>query len=304
MRMELYVSYKDSSGGILDIPKTISTIALAKHMAIAGQGYMPHIGKFFRVLGMFLRFKDYMDYRSIKENRFSIPQDYAYDPTEMVQFSNVIGKAFADYLVKEIDFAKLTFNYEAAMRLQNMQIKGTRPDLLCVCQDGKQIAVEAKGRKNSKISVNEMQKYKSQAQNGPIPVNSAVASVAYNLYDKVEVKYYDPESEYFDRDESFLKKLIKAYYGGLCTYLNEHVFNINTKNIGERKYYVLNFNGIYDISKFNRTHCFICYERPIAILLDSDIKKFAESGEVDFSMGKVDENNLYIDSDGVGMMFY
>lgn len=289
------VEYKDSNGSISIIQKQISLLGILKHMAVAGQGYFPHIKKLRKTQGMFLRFEDYLHYNSLKQNHFSTPNGYAYDPTDMGEFSTVVGKAFADYLVKDIDSAKLTFNYEASMRKRNLPITGSRPDLLGFRSNFTKIAIEAKGRKNG-IGASEMEDFKQQAQSGPISVHNAVASVVYNLYTKIRANYYDPKVEMFDDGSDFVNELIKEYYIGVKTYLNEKLFNISIVQIRGRKYYKLRYSH-YFCSVFRYNRCVF----PVSILLDCNIEKYAESGKFDFSTERVIEKDKYIDTDGIGL---
>jgi hypothetical protein len=71
------------------------------------------------------------------------------DPTEKGQFSNLVGKAIADFLSKRIDHSLFTVNYEAAMRLKDisLSISGKqirRPDLPAFVPNAT-FAIEAKG---------------------------------------------------------------------------------------------------------------------------------------------------------------
>ena len=147
-----------------------------------------------------------------------------------------------------------------------------------------------------------MEKYKHQAQSGPIPVNSVVASVAYDLYSRVAVKYYDPIAGFFDGDNNFVQNLIKEYYAGVSTYLNKNVFDIAMKEIQGRTYHVLRLKRLPIDFGFLRDYCPLFCKIPLSILLDQDIEQFAQSGEFNYFVERIQEENIYIDTDGIGLM--
>ena len=126
--MEIAVEYLDKHGKILNKNYSISKIGLVKHMAIAGQKYAPKIHKILKTIGMFFQFSYYMQSNSLKNDKFSLPPNHLYDPTEKGQFSNIVGKAIADFLAKKIDNAIHTVNYEAAMKMKGIPNTGSRPD--------------------------------------------------------------------------------------------------------------------------------------------------------------------------------
>jgi hypothetical protein len=128
--MNISVEYIDSTGAVFYPTYYMSRLALAKHLAIAGQGYAPRPQKLMRTLGMFFHYSYYTQKASFNNNRFSEPPTELSDPTEKGQFSNLTGKAIADFLSKRIDNSLYTVNYEAVMRLSGHLLKGQRPDLI------------------------------------------------------------------------------------------------------------------------------------------------------------------------------
>lgn len=103
-----------------------------------------------------MAYKDYIRWESFHDNnRFSIPYTGIKDLTEKNHFSNIVGKAIADFLSKKIDNSLYTVNYEAAMSLCGHSLLGMRPDLLAFNHDEK-FAIEAKGFSRSNISNNDM----------------------------------------------------------------------------------------------------------------------------------------------------
>ena len=104
--MNLSVEYKDTAGTITNQTHNLTRIAFTKHLAIAGQGFAPRPQKLIRTLSMFFHYSYYVQRQAFNSNRFSEPPMQLSDPTEKGQFSNLAGKAIADYLSKR---NKLTF---------------------------------------------------------------------------------------------------------------------------------------------------------------------------------------------------
>ncbi len=96
--MNISVEYIDTAGTISNRTYTLTRLAFAKHLAIAGQGYAPRPQKLLRTLGMFLHYSYYIQKQDFLNNRFSRPPRILSDPTEQGQFSNLAGKAIADFL--------------------------------------------------------------------------------------------------------------------------------------------------------------------------------------------------------------
>ncbi|MBZ9634649.1 hypothetical protein [Clostridium sp. FP1] len=295
--MQLSIIYRDNTGINNNINKDIPYLALIKHMAIAGQGYLPLVANLKRCSGMFLNYSNYLQSDAFKEDHFSTPQGYAYDPTEKSHFSNLIGKAVADYLSKQISGGKITFNYEAAMKKGGFKIKGERPDLLCVNKN-QTFSIEAKGYSKKTVSENEMKEHKYQSKTGPIAVKFSIASVAYNIFSKVEVKYYDPSNEKYEHNTNLIKELSKQYYSGLFQYINKDLFDIQEKEINNKNYYVINIDYGRQLTSYM---CCMCGPK-LSLLLDTRIKNFKENGFDDFDSKQYSEKNIYIDTDGVGIM--
>lgn len=301
--MILQIERRDNRGNITNQKIRMPWLAFIKHMAISGQGFVPSIKKFKRMLGMFFVYSDYLRYSDFQKSKFSKPPKILYDPTSTGQFSNIAGKAIADFLVKRLDNAKITFNYEAALRQKGLPINGTRPDLLCV-NSSDIFSAEAKGRSKGHVSNTEMNSYKRQAQSGSLFVKFSVASISYNLYNQVEVKYYDPKNDDFEYDKELVKNLSIKYYKGIKELLNEEIFDIKREFINNRNYYKVSlsphkFFDFYPLYPF-----FIKYSGRISILIDNRIASFVENGLDDFEMEQYFSNeNIYIDSDGIGLIF-
>ncbi len=300
--MNLTVEYKDTAGTISNQTHNLTRIAFAKHLAIAGQGFAPRPQKLIRTLSMFFHYKDYVQRQAFNNNRFSEPPIQLSDPTEKGQFSNLAGKAIADYLSKRIDQSIFTVNYEAAMRLRNMPLNVGRPDLLAYKQNS-MFAIEAKGYSGGHGN---MTNHKAQSQTGGIPVNFSVACVSYNLYNNVQCKYHDPYNDNIPYDNELLKKLTRQYYSGLAEFLNEKYFNYREIEIqGEKFYEVELFSDKFAFRHFWHFEILEFY-RP-RLILPIAIRDYAEDGITNeikpfiFDTNKEQEKNLYIDNDRIGL---
>src|SRR6218665_379899 len=118
--MNIAVEYIDQSGTTHNQTYRLTRLAFAKHLAVAGQGYAPKPQKLIRTLAMFFHYSYYIQRQAFYTDRFSEPPIQLSDPTEKGQFSNLAGKAIADFLSKRIGNSIHTFNYEAAMRMRGM----------------------------------------------------------------------------------------------------------------------------------------------------------------------------------------
>lgn len=308
--MNLTVEYRDATGIISNQTHNLTQIAFAKHLAIAGQGLSPRPQKLIRTLSMFFHYYYYMQRHAFNNNRFSEPPIELSDPTEKGQFSNLAGKAIADFLSKRIDQSIFTINYEAAMRLRNMPLNTRRPDLIAFNQNS-MFAIEAKGYSSGYVN---MTTHKAQSQTGGLPVNFSVACVSYNLYNDVRCKYHDPYNDNVPYDKELLKKLTQQYYSGLAEFLNEKYFKYREIEIQGEKFYeveLLNgtfeklFPGEFPLKKFWSSEIIEFY-RP-RLILPNAIRDYKEEGITNeiqpfiFDTNKEQEKYLYIDNDRVGL---
>lgn len=189
-----------------------------------------------------LHYSYYMQRQAFNSDKFSKPPHALSDPTEKGQFSNLAGKAIADFLSKKIDNSLYTVNYEAAMRLQGHWLTGKRPDLIAYYPNSV-FALEAKGRHQN--NPGNMAIHKLQAQAGPINVNFSVACVSFNLFNQVTCNYHDPFNDNIQYDNVSLAALTRNYYKGLLEFLNQKFF----------EYREFEFQGerFYEIELFNRS---------------------------------------------------
>ena len=307
--MNIQVEYKNGAGTITNQTHRMTRLAFAKHLAIAGQGYAPRPQKLIRTIAMFFLYCNYIQRQAFNNNKFSEPPIQLSDPTEKGQFSNLAGKAIADFLSKRIDQSIFTVNYEAAMKMKAMPIKGSRPDLLAF-KNNATFAIEAKGYSGRS---GKMKTHKAQSQTGGIPVNFSVACVSYNLYNNVKCKYYDPYNDNIPYDNELLKKLTRQHYSGLAEFLEKEHFDYREIKIqGEKFYEVELFYRPFE-NLFPDEFPF-CYFRHFEILefyrprliLPIAIKDYAEiglTGETKPFLFETSEQeyNTYVDNDRVGL---
>jgi hypothetical protein len=300
--MILEIERKDKKGNITNLQEKMPWLAYIKHMAISGQSFSPFINKLKKMLGMFFVYSDYLGLSSYRNSSFSKPAPPFYDQTTTAQFSNIAGKAIADFLAKKLDKAIISFNYDAALKISGLPVQGIRPDLLCA-NSTDIFSIEAKGFSKINVSQNEMDGYKQQARSGPIRVKFCVASVSYNIYNKVKVKYYDPINNSFVQNGELVKKLTIQYYQGIKQFLDEKVFAIKQEIINDNNYYKLTFPSKDLYKLFPLCPFFYRYINRLSILIDVRISNFVENGIGNSKMGQYFSNeNVYIDSDGVGLM--
>jgi hypothetical protein len=308
--MNIQVDHIDSRGNQNNRNFHLTRVGFAKHMAIAGQRYSPHLSKFFRTLGMFFHYSAYIQRNAFNNDRFSEPPIALSDPTEKNQFSNLAGKAIADFLSKRIDNSLYTVNYEAAMRILGHKIIGQRPDLIAFSRQS-MFALEAKGR--SQGNSGNMANHKAQSGTGPIPVNFSVACVSYDLYNQVKCNYHDPYNDNVPYDNTTLSATSRIYYSGLSEFLNEKFFEINDVEIQGEKFIEINLSyrtmeRIFkdEIPPLRPFHYFELFEfyRP-SLILPNDIRVFARDGitnEINpFNFEQSQKDNLYVDNDRVGL---
>jgi len=301
LHLKIAVEYLNKRGKILNKNYSISKIGLVKHMAIAGQRYAPSSHKILKTIGMFFQFSYFLQSSFLKKNKFSLPPNNLYDPTEKGQFSNIAGKAIADFLAKKIDNAIYTVNYEAAMKIKNIPIIGSRPDLLAFTNNST-FAIEAKGY--SKNSSGSMIKHKNQSKSGGILVNFTVASVSYNLYNQVKCKYYDPYNDNIPFDEELFAESTKKYYSGFIDFLE--FGNYKEVEYKDEKFYEIDLLSPHfmNYDMFFR-HFIMCdiFCHQLKIILPKNIEKYAKEGlNTDIKPFLYDGGEgIYIDNDRIGL---
>ena len=310
--MKIEVEHKDQNGKITNRNYFISRLAFVKHMAIAGQKYAPHPRKVLKTIGMFFQYGYFLQRKAFYNNRFSVPPDEIYDPTEKGQFSNLAGKAIADFLAKRIDNALYTVNYEAGMRMKGLPIIGGRPDLLAF-KNNATFAIEAKGYSGGPGNMN---KHKAQSKTGAISVNYTVASISYNLYDNVRCNYYDPYNDDVPFDYKLFRALTKEYYAGFSEFLKYGHFDevkYQNESFYEIDLFYPPFWDKYFIEKKPFRYLWrdlFHFYRP-RLILPININEFAKNGlnenvkpfifESSNDNIKERDSKIYIDNDRIGL---
>jgi len=303
--MNLTVEYKDTAGSISNQTYSLTRIAFAKHLAIAGQGYAPRLQKLIRTIAMFFHYSNYIQREAFNNDRFSEPPIQLSDPTEKGQFSNLAGKAITDFLSKRIDQSIFTVNYEAAMRLMGMPLNVGRPDLLAFKQNA-MFAIEAKGYSGGH---GDMTKHKMQSQTGGIPVNFSVACVSYNLYNNIQCKYHEPFNKNIQYDNELLRELSKNYYKGLSEFLELEYFEY--QKFQDETFYEVELTSrsfkklSQDEFPFSPIWYFeiLDYYKP-RLILPEKVMEYAKHGlanETKPFIFEKQDNNIYIDNDRVGL---
>lgn len=299
--MNLLVNHKDRHGVITDKTFSISRLAFIKHMAIAGQGYAPRPQKLLRTIGMLFHYSYYLNRNDFyAHNRFSTPPQLLSDPTEQGQFSTLVGKAIGDFLSKKIDGSILTVNYEAI----GPRPMRRRPDLVAFTQNSV-FTLEAKARANA--TPGNMANHKIQAASGALARNFSVACISYHIYNRLRCNYHDPYNENVPFNNELLSALSKDYYSGLAGFLNRSYFDYREVQFNGEKFYEIDIlnrriekTGL-DLWMWDILH----FYRP-SIILPGNIREYAKNGiskdSTPFNSESLQENNIYIDNDRVGLL--
>jgi len=280
--MDFSVRHQNGAGNVFCYYDSIGYLAFCKHLAFAGLG--PYSMPPSRFLGDIV---GSWQYWRLNPQCFSLPNPFANDPTEKAFLSNRVGKAFADYLAKQLYAARFTYCYEDAMCKAGFSIMGSRPDFYCDDLTH-QFAIEAKGFSCTCCSDNQMNIYKHQSTQGPLGVNFSIASVAYDLYREPKVKFYDPVIENLPYNIELNDRLRSAYYEAILNLIEE---------LG------LETMGVYQDNNNYVEYNLLITHTPIGkILLHQAI---VERGwhENDWLLNIETEGNenYYIDRDGVGL---
>lgn len=284
--MEYKLIHLDNKGLIKTSLGDISFLAFVKHATFAGLENPRIILHPLRYSGFFFDFASSF----FGSNHFCKYSGLEKDPTETAYLSNRIGRAFADYFSKKIYGAKFTHSYECAMALQKLPIKGDRPDFYCDTLTA-QFAVEAKGYSAQSISDSDMRKHKKQSATGPLSVNFSVASVAYNLYKKPKIKFYDPVGSNEPYNLELNSKLRDFYYFNVMEFIEAFSYSRTQSELPD--YYAYNLPPLfYPICEF---------------LVNKQIveRKFVDTDWIEAMKNVRIENqeydDFYIDVDGIGL---
>ena len=283
--MHFTLLHQDAAGAKATASRTISFLQLAKHLTFAGIDRKYFHALPFRYLANF--FDLFQNYDLI-DGRIRPLWVLSSDPTEKNYISNRLGRALADHLSKSIYLARYTHSYECAMALAGLAITGKRPDFYCDTGT-QQFAVEAKGYSTPSVSDMEMTGHKAQSSTGPLAVNFSVASVAYGLYQRPKVKFYDPPQEGAKYQRDLNLRLRANYYSAVLFFLTESgLFERSAAREGR--------NRRFRSRRLGNT---------IDILVDDDVFRSAWN-ERDWSYERDQQLNdaegSFVDRDGVGVI--
>lgn len=306
--MDIEVEYIDQAGTKSNRNIGMSRLAMIKHLAIAGQHFMPAPRKLARMIGRFAHYAYYLQRSDFMRNRFSEPRPELSDPTEKAQFSNLAGKAIADFLSKRLSNSLHTVNYEAAMRINGYKIKGQRPDLIAYTPN-EMFSIEVKGRHEN--NPGNMHQHKLQSQSGPISVHFSVACVSYHLFDRIKCNYHDPVVGNAQYDNKALSLLTRNYYGGLAGFLNNNHSRSREISIQGETFYEVEIFDDY-LRKLFSNNWFSTFWQDEArefllprLILPGNIMQLAEYGISNQTKSFIFDNreyqNIYIDNDRIGL---
>lgn len=291
--MEFTVRYKESAeGNTVEERHSLTLPALIKHFGFAGFGYGKTIESLYRGMGAVMYYYNHFDLNLLTLRGFKKPPALISEPTALAQFSNVLGKAIGDFLVKKIYDVQVTVHYESEMVLRGLSVSGSRPDLYCI-SESEQFAVECKGFSRSSVSESDMEQYKNQSEQGPveIQVNRSIASATYNIYDGLKNKFYDPVNPGAPYNSELNSSIIKEYYGIFFPLLSQASMTYRDQS---------NLEAVAVID--NIIPDFLPDYR-ISLLICKKIEECYKTGRL-YKFSSFDSTHpkeSYIDSDGIGI---
>lgn len=284
--MEYELIHLDNKGLIKTSHGEISFLAFIKHATFAGLEGSHVLLHPLRYTSFFCEFAPSF----FGSNHFRKYSGLERDPTETAFMSNRIGRAFADFFSKKIYGAKFTHSYECAMALKKIPIKGDRPDFYCDTLTA-QFAVEAKGYSAQSVSDFDMIKHKKQSGTGPLSINFSVASVAYNLYKKPKIKFYDPKGSDEPYDHVLNSRLRYFYYRDAINFI-ETISDLRTQS------------ELPDYYAYNISYPFFPFRQFLVNKWIAE-RKFMGAEWLtsmdNMSISNQENDDFYIDVDGIGL---
>ena len=311
--MEIRVRQKDENGIITNSIHNLKFIQFIKHFGLAGQKYITTPGAIRRGMGLFHFFEQYWNIPNFNTaTHFSLPQDDVYDPTEVNHFSNIVGKAVADFLAREIYDVDFTQNYEGAIKEANnipgairIPLNRSRPDLYCISTTNqKQYAIEAKGRKGQTFSENSMGIVKTQSEQTHLNEDNSIASVTYGIYNNIRTKFYDPTIEGGEYNEELNRRIIQKFYSGYQELINLYNAFGDTREYirKDQKFYHLPiYPYIFELNFFGFDPLSI-WNNQFGLLIDKNILKEGKEGRFRRANERILDEKVYIDVDGIGII--
>ncbi len=166
--MNFAVDYTDAAGTTQSLSYTITLARFVEHFVMAGAGFSPTAVLLTRGIGAVAWYWDFVEPVAGGADWFGEPQPILRDPSLKAHFSNLAGRAFADFLGREIENSLVTLSYEGVLEHLDFPVEGERPDLLAV-NPVRVVALEAKGYSKKSVSPVEMARHKNQARQGGTP---------------------------------------------------------------------------------------------------------------------------------------
>lgn len=290
--MKIEIDYLNRGGVYSTELKSLSLPAFLKHAALAGRAdHLSFPAGIIRATGILLANREYFEFsKNFSWVGFTPLPPYMMDPTELGDFSTIVGRAVGDYLAKTLLNAKFSHSYEAAMNIMGFPLIGKRPDLYCVTRN-EQFAVEAKAYSKTTISHTSMAARKKQAQSGPLPVHFAFASVTYNLFGALKCRFHDPVV----RDATYNKRLnallAMNYYESLYQQIGAGR-QARAININGRQYLEFEMEDYIFSRRFNR----------IRLILPAEVEQGLSADQyLTMEHERFESEHIYLDSDGVGV---
>lgn len=213
--VKIAYKYTKADKTVIKDTQVIGNMEIVKHFVVAGCGQVLSKKHLKKAKAALTYFEDFFP-NNINTRGFIFPSGYLYDPTAKAQFSNLIGKALADYFFKKFFKNGITMNYEAMMKIKYGKVDSvSRPDLYGV-SNFTVFSIEAKGYTRTTSKKDE---HKKQAKSGPLFKNYAIASVTEKIYSNIHVDFYDPpqdgielpctEEEY---TKAYYKNIVEDFY--------------------------------------------------------------------------------------------
>jgi hypothetical protein len=281
------VEHINGAGVVNNFNLDVSLPVFLKHAALAGQGPGPTLfPTLTRGIGLLLYYQEYINIGpGLTLIGFHRPA--ICDPTELGDFTTIAAKTFADILAKFVLATPFTFTYEAALVALGLPLIGSRPDFFCLSPAG-QFSLEAKGRQTVTAPASLLTEAKAQSAAGAIPVPFSYASVTYDLYGATQCRFHDPVQRDTADDLDLHVRLINDYYRQIVRDITGQG-QPNVRRIGDREFL---------------TYSFQLFRRRIEFLVDREIEgrqAMNQAVNQPQPFGRVNEEDVYIDRDGIGV---
>ena len=285
--MDIKINLLDKAGVSHSFPGKISFLKFMKHACLAGLGRnFAIVPAMFNWIGIGFFYGSKFSFRSNHIQRIWP----IYDPDDIGAMSRIVGRSVADIYAKSHFGASHTICYEHSMLEMGIEIQGGRPDFICIDkQNQAMFSLEAKGYSQKTLSNAQFATHKVQAGIGPIPVAFGVASVTYNIYNEVRARIEDPPVNEGDYDDALADRLIVAYLNAVRRRLGSFC---ETTSPPDR---MRDSHVAYDASAFilppaERRHRFIVIAPAPGV---SASRQFEP----------IDVDGMYMDKDGIGILF-